>query len=88
MLVRQSFDERFVIKLNEIQSNYGTELLHVDGIGQNQLDINHFAKKFFANKVVADVSTDGNANVDDDSVLSFEYEANKSIHYHPKYSTK
>ena len=79
MIVRQSFDERFVIKINEIQSTYGSELLDADGIGQNQLDINHFAKKFFANKVVADVSTDGNANVDDDSVLSFEYEANKSM---------
>lgn len=79
MLVRQSFDERFVLKLNEIQSNYGTEIMDADGIGQNQLDINHFAKKFFEKKIMSEVSVDANANVDDDSVLSFEYESNKSM---------
>jgi len=79
MIVRQSFDERFVIKLNEIQSTYGMALFDIDGIGQENLDINHFARKFFSKKVVADVSMDGNANVEDDSVLSFEYEFTKSI---------
>lgn len=79
MLIRQSFDERFVLKMNEIESTYGIEMLELDGIGPSNLDINQFAKKFFTKKVVADVSIDGNANVDDDSVLSFEYEFTKSL---------
>ena len=79
MLIRQSFDERFVIKMNEIKEHYGVEMFELDGIGPSQLDINQFARKFFATNVVSDVSVDGNANVDDDSVLNFEYEAPKSI---------
>jgi ribonucleoside-triphosphate reductase len=79
LLVRQSFDERFVKKLQEIESKYGHEIFDIDGIGAEHLDINTFARKFFTKKVVADVSSDANANVDDDSVLSFEYEFTKSI---------
>jgi len=79
MLIRQSFDDRFVVKMNEIRENYGSEMLDIDGIGASHLDINQFAKRFFNTKVVANVSMDGNANVDDDSVLSFEYEFNKAL---------
>ena len=79
MLIRQSFDSRFVTKLKELENKYGVEMLEVDGIGPNKLDINHFARQFFKSKVVADISSDANANVDDDSVLSFEYEFGKSI---------
>ena len=54
-------------------------MLEADGIGPSTLDINSFAKKFFKKKVVADVSTDANANVDDNSILSLEYEFGKSL---------
>lgn len=79
MLIRQSFDDRFVAKMNEIRENFGEEMFNIDGIGNSHLDINQFAKRFFTTKVVANVSMDGNANVDDDSVLSFEYEFNKAL---------
>ena len=79
MLLRQSFDERFVLKMNELKEHYGVEMFEIDGIGPNQLDVNHFAKRFFQNKVVANISIDGNGNIDDDSVLSFEYEVSKSL---------
>ena len=47
MLVRQSFDDRFVTKLKEIESKYSIEMLEIDGIGPNKLDINRFARNFF-----------------------------------------
>lgn len=79
MLIRQSFDSRFVSKIKDIEDKYGVEMLELDGIGPSTLDINQFAKKFFNNKIVADISVDANANVHDQSVLSFEYEFSKSI---------
>ena len=45
MLVRQSFDDRFVTKLKELENKYGVEIFELDGIGPNKLDINNFAKK-------------------------------------------
>ena len=79
MLVRQSFDDRFVNKLKEMENKYGLEMFELDGIGPDKLDINRFSRNFFAKKVIADVSADGNANVDDDSILSLEYEFGKSM---------
>ncbi len=79
MILRHSFDDRFVSKINELKDTYGTRMFDVDGIGADHLDINQFAKRFFSTKVVANVSMDGNANIDDDSVLSFEFEFNKAL---------
>jgi len=79
MLIRQSFDDRFVVKLNELKEKYGLEMFELDGIGPSKLDINNFAKKFFKTNVVADVSVDGNANVEDNSILSLEYEFSKAL---------
>lgn len=79
LLVCQSFDDRFVKKFQEIESKYGHKIIDTDGIGQDNLDINTFAKKFFKEKNIADISTDANSNVDDTSVLSFEYEFTKAI---------
>jgi len=78
--IKQSFDSRFVKKIHDLQEEYGLELFELDGIGPNSLDICHFSDKFFSDKTnIADVSIDANANVDDSSVLSFEYEYNKGI---------
>ena len=79
MLIRQSFDQRFIDKLKDLENKYSTAMFIADGIGPDKLDINKFARKFFKEKVVADISSDANANVDDDSVLSFEYEFGKAL---------
>ena len=79
MLIRQSFDQRFVDKLKDIENKYGLEMIEAEGIGPSTLDINSFAKKFFKRNNVADVSSDANANVDDNSILSLEYEFGKSL---------
>lgn len=79
MLLRQSYDSRFVEKLKDIENKYGVEMFDLDGIGPDKLDINHFSRAFFKRNIIADVSSDGNANVDDDSILSLEYEFGKSL---------
>jgi ribonucleoside-triphosphate reductase len=79
MLIRQSFDERFILKLKELENKYSIAMFDADGIGPDKMDINRFARDFFSKKVVADFASDGNANVDDDSILSLEYEFGKSI---------
>lgn len=81
LTIRQSFDDRFTNKLNEIQAKYGTEMLELDGIGPSKMDINQFAKDFFKNQeAVSDVTVDANANVSDKSVLFFENEYGKALH--------
>jgi len=80
MLLRQSFDNRFIFKIKELEEKYGKRMFDIDGIGSDVLDINIFTKNFLDNNVVADLSTDPNANVDDDSVIAYENEFNKSIH--------
>lgn len=78
---RYSFDERFVRKIVELQNEYGTELLDIEGIGPESLDIQKFSDKFFEqNSKTADVSVDGNANVSSQTVLSFEHEQGKASH--------
>lgn len=76
----QGFDERFVRKLVELQDEYGTPIFDVDGIGPNSLDIQTFHSKFFSDLKIADVSVDGNSNVDNNTVLSFEQEQSKALH--------
>ena len=79
MLIRQSFDMRFVEKLKELETKYGVQMFELEGIGPSKLDINQFARDYFKSKVVSDISIDGNANVDDDSVINFEFEFTKSL---------
>lgn len=80
MIIRQSFDERFMYKISELKETYGEEIFKIAGISDGSLDINQFAKKFFRNKKsMADISIDKNGNVDDTSILSFEYEFSKSF---------
>lgn len=76
----QGFDERFVRKLVELQDEYGTEIFDIDGIGPKSLDIQSFHNKFFSNLKIADVTVDGNSNVDNNTVLSFEQEQSKALH--------
>ncbi len=78
--ITQEFDKRFVKKLNELQKKYGTEILEADGIGPKSLDIQAFHNKFFSDTKLVDVTVDGNSNVDNNTVLSFEQEQGKGLH--------
>ena len=81
MLLRQSFDIRFLNKIREISDKYGIAMLEIDGIGPNAMDVNLFTKQFLRNTdSTSAISSDPNANVDDQSIVTYETEFNKSIH--------
>jgi anaerobic ribonucleoside-triphosphate reductase len=56
-------------------------MMDLEGIGERDLDINYYSKKFFSqNGPAADKTIDANANVDDTSVATWEKESVKPIH--------
>jgi len=80
MIVRHSYDNRFIYHIEKLRKQYGDKMFDLTGIGNNDLDIALYTEKFFNNKnSTAAVSVDSNANVSDKSVLSWENESSKPI---------
>ncbi|HPM74134.1 MAG TPA: anaerobic ribonucleoside-triphosphate reductase [Saccharofermentans sp.] len=81
MLIHHSFDDRFVSLVERLRKQYGAEMLALSGIGEEDLDINNYSKKFFKTdkSAIADCSVDANANVSDNSIFSWETESKKPI---------
>lgn len=81
MLVKHSYDERFVTLMGNLHKKYGEEMFVLSGIGEKDLDINSYSKNFFglSKSNIADKSVDSNANVSDKSVLSWETESGKPL---------
>jgi ribonucleoside-triphosphate reductase (formate) len=82
MHLKQSYDQQFVDLYFYLKSKYGEELFKLEGIGDDNLDLPKYAKKFFTtshnNQSVADKSSDPNANISDNpSVINFSIEASK-----------
>lgn len=69
----------FETLLNRIEQDYGFEMFNLDGVGE-QLNITKFNKKFFKNtNATADISVDGNSNVSDRSIVTYNAELVKPI---------
>ena len=67
MFAKLNYDAKFESILEGIESDCGTEIFDIEGIGK-QLDISEYGRKFFSNsKNIADDSVDANANVDEGS---------------------
>lgn len=79
MLINHSYDYHFVKLLEKLQKRYGEEMFELEGIDSKNLDIAKFTNKFLESKTTADVSVDANANVDDQSILSWNYEFPKPL---------
>ena len=77
--VTHSYDYHFQDLLDRLEKKYGTEMFELEGIARKNLDIAAFTNKFLETKTTADVSIDGNANVDDMSILSWNYEMPKPL---------
>ena len=77
--VNHSFDYHFVMLLDKLEKKYGSEIFELEGISRKQLDIAKFTNKFLETKTTSDISIDGNANVDDMSILSWNYEMPKPL---------
>ena len=79
MFAKLNYDAKFESILEGIESDCGTEIFDIQGIGK-QLDISEYGRKFFSNsKNIADDSVDANANVDDVTVVAYENESVKPL---------
>ena len=79
MFINHSFDHHFVSLLEKLEKKYGAEMFELEGIDRKNLDIAKFTNKFLETNVMADTSVDANANVDDTSILSWNYEFPKPL---------
>lgn len=81
--VKHSFGADFVNKMNEINQQYGEDVLAVHGIANKFMDIAEFSHNFFqtsASVTVADLQVDSNANVGSDkNITQYNFENNKAI---------
>lgn len=55
--------KNFVTQYNKLQSEFGTEIAHINGFDDDQLSHSDFIDNFIDTKTVADSSVDGNSNV-------------------------
>ena len=63
MFLKISWDEDFDTLMMHLWAKYGRKIFTENGLG-DQLDLNKFSKEFFTNRgTTADISIDGNANV-------------------------
>ncbi len=79
MFINHSFDHHFVSLLEKLEKKYGAEMFELEGIDRKNLDIAKFTNKFLETATTADISVDANANVDDTSILSWNYEFPKPL---------
>jgi len=54
-------------------------MFELEGISRKTLDIANFTNRFLKTKTTSDVSIDGNANVNDQSILSWNFEFPKPL---------
>lgn len=84
LLLKQSYDEGFCKLMDELRKKYPEELFRIEGIHEDQTDINHTAWDFFRTterkgSATADHSIDPNANVAGRDVITFNFEVPKPL---------
>ena len=86
MRLTQSYDKNFVALLERLRSKYPAELFFLEGIHEDQLDINKVSRHYFAaagterkGSATADHSIDPNANVSGRDVITYNYEVPKPL---------
>lgn len=80
--IKQSFTPDFVSIIEALKKNYPSDIFKIQGISEEDMDISIFSKNFFgksASASVADVSVDGNSNVNEKNITQYNYEINKSL---------
>lgn len=83
MKINFSYDKNFDDLIFQLKEKYGERLFEIDGIGDVQLDMDTFSRQFYRldkkAKVVADISVDPNANVDDRTSIAYTVESPKAM---------
>lgn len=81
-LVRLSYEDEFVDLMSKLKSKYHSKIFEIQGLANENLDINAFSKSFFgkaASKNVAGISVDPNSNISEMNVAQWTYEHPKGI---------
>lgn len=81
-LVRLSYEDGFVDLMSRLKSKYHPRLFEIQGLSNENLDINAFSKSFFgksASKNVAGISVDPNSNISEMNVAQWSHEHPKGI---------
>lgn len=81
-LVRLSYEDEFVDLMSKLKSKYHPRIFEIQGLANENLDINAFSKNFFgkaASKNVAGISVDPNSNISEMNVAQWTYEHPKGI---------
>ena len=63
MDIKVRLNKNFTTAYNRMSEKYGEELAYLNGFGDNQLSYTDFIDNFIDKETVADVSVDGNSNV-------------------------
>ena len=69
--------KNFVSQYNKLQTEFGTEIAHLNGFDDDQLSYTDFIDNFVDKQVVADASIDGNSNVSHKDIVTLEREMPK-----------
>lgn len=84
IMLKQSYDESFCSLFEYLKNKYPEEIFRLEGIHEDQTDINHTAWDFFRTSerkgsATADHSIDPNANVAGRDVITFNFEVPKPL---------
>ena len=77
MNINLNLVKNFVSQYNKLQSEFGTDMAHLNGFDDGQLSYTDFIDNFIDKDVVADASIDGNSNVSHKDIVTLEREMSK-----------
>lgn len=77
MLINLKLNKNFTAAFNKLSTEYGTEMVELNGFSEEQLSWTDFLDNFVAKETVADATIDGNANIGTKDICSLEAEMSK-----------
>ena len=77
MLINLKLNKNFTTAFNKLSSEYGTDMVELNGFSEEQLSWTDFLDNFVAKETVADATIDGNANIGTKDICSLEAEMSK-----------
>ena len=77
MQINIKLSKNFTTQWNRLQADFGEQIAKINGFDDNQLSYTDFIDNFIDEKVVADVSIDGNSNVSHKDIVTLEKEMPK-----------
>lgn len=77
MLINLRLNKNFATAFNKLSSEYGTDMVQLNGFSDEQLSWTDFLDNFVAKDTVADATIDSNANIGTKDVCSLEAEMSK-----------